>query len=134
MKKQRANTFLLMHKYKEEKIYLRSVGGPLMEDSGNFWMAFRPKAEVRSVNFSQVRVYMPFEWNSISQSAMNQRTIISIMILVELGLPLLSERQSLIKCAMEIKIFLSFCMNVFFEGKEKRMEDWIHCRSEEGEK
>ena len=77
-------------------------------------MAFRPKADVRRVSFSQVRVYMPLEWNSISQSAMNHRTIISIMILVELGLPLLSERHSLINCATEIKIFLSFCINVFF--------------------
>ena len=66
--------------------------------------------------------------------------IISIIILVELGLPLLSERHSLIipqtgqDCATEIKIFLSFCMNVFFEGKEKRKEDWMHCRREEGKK
>jgi len=92
-------------------------------DSGNFWMAFSPKADVRSVSFSQVRVYMPFEWNSISQSAMNQRTIISIIILVELGLPLLSERHSLIKCATEENIFFIACMNVFFEGKEKGKED-----------
>ena len=134
MKKQRANTFLLMHKYKEEKIYLRSVGGPLMEDSGNFWMAFRPKADVRRVSFSQVRVYMPFEWNSISQSAMNQRTIISIMILVELGLPLLSVRHCLINCVREDNIFCSFCMDVFFDGKETGKEDGMHCRSEEGKK
>ena len=92
----------------------------MLEDSGNFWMAFSPKADVRRVSFSQVRVYMPFEWNSISQSAMNQRTIISIIILVELGLPLLSERHSLINCAAEENIrqrtdrfFSSFCMNVF---------------------
>ena len=103
-------------------IHLRSFGGSFWEDSGNFWMAFSPKADVRSVSFSQVRVYMPLEWNSISQSAMNQRTIISIMILVELGLPLLSERHCLINCATENTIFRSVCMNVFFEGKEKRRE------------
>jgi hypothetical protein len=77
---------------------------------------------------------------------MNHRTIINIMILVELGLPLLSERHSLIipqtghDCATEENIrqrtdrfFSSVCMNVFFEGKEKRKEDWMHCRREEGE-
>ena len=93
------------------------------EDSGNFWMAFSPKADVRSVSFSQVSVHMAFEWNSISQSAMNQRTIINIMILVELGLPLVSDRHSLIKCATEDNIFSSFCMNVFFEGKETERKD-----------
>ena len=117
------NAFLLMHECKEEKFYLRSVEESLLEDSGNFWMAFRPKADVRSVSFSQVRVYMPFEWNSISQSAMNHRTIISIMILVELGLPLLSERHSLIYCVRDENIFFIVCMNVFFEGKEIEMED-----------
>ncbi len=75
---------------------------------------------------------MPFEWNSISQSATNQRTIINIMILVELGLPLLSERHSLINCATEDNILISFCMNVFFEGKEMEMEDWMHCRFMKG--
>ena len=85
-------------------------------------MAFRPKADVRSVSFSQVKVYMPFEWNSISQSAMNHRTIINITILVELGL---SERHSLIipqtgqDCATEDNIFFIVCMNVFFEGERK---------------
>ena len=75
---------------------------------------------------------MPFEWNSISQSAMNQRTIINIMILVELGLPLLSERHSLIKWDTEENIFCNFCMDVFFEGKEMGKENLMHCRSEEG--
>ena len=57
---------------------------------------------------------MPFEWNSISQSARNQRTMISIETRVELMLPLLSERQSLINCATEAKIFLRVCMVIYF--------------------
>ena len=75
---------------------------------------------------------MPLEWNSISQSAMNHRTIISIMILVELGLPLLSVKHCLINCVREDNIFCSFCMDVFFEGKETGKKDLMHCRSEEG--
>lgn len=57
--------------------------------------------------------------------------MISIVIRVELMFPLLSERQSLIKCAAEIKIFFSVCMVIFFEGKEMEMKLEIHCRSEE---
>ena len=63
---------------------------------------------------------MPLEWNSISQSARNQRTMISIEILVELMSPLLSERHSFINCAAGVKNFISACMMIFFEGKENR--------------
>ena len=60
---------------------------------------------------------MPLEWNSISQSARNQRTMISMDMRVELMLPLLSERHSLINCATEENIFSSVCMVNFFECK-----------------
>ena len=56
---------------------------------------------------------MPLEWNSISQSAMNHRTMISIAILVELRLPLLSEKI----CLSSNMIFCSVCMMIFLKGK-----------------
>ena len=63
-------------------------------------------------------MYMPLEWNSISQSAMNQRTMISIAALVELGLPLLSEMHRLKVCATEENIFIKVCMVIFLRDKK----------------
>ena len=62
---------------------------------------------------------MPLEWNSISQSARNQRIMISMDTRVELMLPLLSERHSLINCATEVKNFISFCMVIFLLQKKE---------------